>query len=233
MKVNKLPDTVKNPTIFILLMGIVLVLTSPKAHGQRIELGVGLGGYSYNGDIAPQFQPKNIKPAGSLFFRYNVNGALTLRAEIGGGLIGAKDSKSKSPWQQQRNMEFRTRILEASTVAEYNFLDFVDKRFALNWTPYVFGGIGILSFKPNISTSDYKTNGLILPFGVGVKYQIRRPWGVGIEFGTRKTFTDYLDNLGGDPTNTVKLLQGDPSTKDKYHYLRFSLTYTFYRVVCP
>lgn len=200
---------------------------------QKLEFGLGLGGYNYVGDISPNFQIKNTKPAGSLFFRYNFNSAFTMRAEIGGGIIGAGDNTSKDPWQQQRNYSFKTRILEGSVAAEYNFLDFVERRYVINWTPYVFGGIGFNSFKPNIVTANFKANALVLPYGIGVKYQIKRPWNIGLEYGTRKTFTDYLDNLGGDPVSNDKIQQGDPSTKDKYHYFRLSITYTLYKIVCP
>ena len=209
------------------------IFLSEPISAQRVEFGAGLGGFNYKGDIAPSMRLKFFKPAGSVFFRYNPNSALSLRAEIAGGLIGAKDEGSKDPYQQVRNMSFRTRVFEGSAVAEYNFLDYQDRRFAVNWTPYVFGGVGLNTFRPEVKTGDYKTSGLVLPYGVGIKYQIRRPWNIGIEYGARKTFTDYLDNLGGDPTSTDKLLQGDPSTKDSYYYLRLSVTYTFYRIFCP
>lgn len=212
---------------------LLAALTPDNAQAQRVELGVGLGGFNYNGDISPSFQFRNIKPGGSLFFRYNFSNALTLRAEIAGGLVGAKDSNSKDPFQLQRNMSFRTRIFEGSLAAEYNFLDFKERRFAVNWTPYVFGGVGLMKFKPDVITAAYKTNALVLPYGVGIKYQIKRPWGVGLEYGTRKAFTDYIDNLGGEPTSTNKAVQGNPALSDKYYYIRLSVTYTFYKIFCP
>lgn len=215
------------------VFGIAVLCFSNTASAQKIELGAGLGAFNYRGDIAPAFKFRFFKPAGSLFFRYNPNQALSLRAEIAGGLIGAKDSESKDPFQQARNMSFRTRITEGSAVAEYNFLNYQEKRFAVNWTPYVFGGIGYSLFKPNVQTGDYKTSSFVLPYGVGIKYQIKRPWSVGLEYGTRKTFTDYLDNLGGEPTTNVKLEQGDPSNKDTYFYVRLSVSYTFYKIFCP
>lgn len=200
---------------------------------QKLEFGLGLGGYNYVGDISPNFQFKNTKPAGSLFLRYNFNSAFTMRAELGGGIISANDNTSKDPWQVQRNYSFKTRVLEGSVAAEYNFLDFVERRYVINWSPYVFGGIGFNSFKPNIVTSNYKTSTMVMPYGIGVKYQIKRPWSIGLEYGTRKTFTDFLDNLGGDPVTNNKFQQGNPSTKDKYHYFRLSITYTIYKIVCP
>ena len=130
-------------------------------------------------------------------------------------------------------MSFKTVLFEGSAVAEYNFLNYVDRRSAINWTPYVFGGLGYNFFKPDVKIGDYKTSGLVVPYGVGIKYQIRRPWNIGVEFGARKTFNDHLDNLGGEPVSGNKLEQGDPTKKDAYSYLRFSVTYTFYRIFCP
>lgn len=218
--------------IFILISASVFGLAI-KANAQKIEVGAGLGAFNYKGDISPSFKFRFVKPGGSLFFRYNPNQALSLRAEVAAGLVGAADQYSKDPFQKARNMSFRSRITEVSTVAEYNFLDYQEKRYALNWTPYVFGGIGYSKFKPDVVTDNYKTSTFVLPYGVGIKYQIKRPWNIGLEYGTRKTFTDYLDNLGGDPKNNDKLQQGDPSRKDTYYYIRLSVSYTFYRIVCP
>ncbi len=217
----------------LVLVITILTVQHGTVQAQKIEVGGGLGVFNYKGDISPSFKFRFFKPGGSLFFRYNPNQALSLRAELAAGLIGAADQYSKDPFQKARNMSFRTRITEASAVAEYNFLDYEEKRFAVNWTPYVFGGLGISKFKPDVVTDSYKTNSLVIPYGVGIKYQIRRPWNIGLEYGTRKTFSDYYDNLGGDPKSTVQLEQGDPSKKDTYYYIRLSISYTFYRIVCP
>lgn len=212
---------------------LVLIGLVNDVKAQKIEVGAGLGAFNYKGDISPSFRFRFVKPGGSLFFRYNPNQALSLRAEIAGGLVGAEDQYSKDPFQKARNLSFRSRITEASAVAEYNFLDYQEKRYAVNWTPYVFGGMGLSKFKPDVVTDTYKKNTFVIPYGVGIKYQIKRPWNVGLEYGTRKTFTDYIDNLGGDPKNSDKLQQGDPSRKDTYYYIRLSVSYTFYRIVCP
>jgi len=210
----------------------MLVLMGSVGRAQKIEIGASLGGLNYKGDIAPAFNPRFFRPGGSLFFRYNVSRAVTFRAEIMRGSITGDDAFSKDPFQKARNLSFRTKLSEANLITEYNFLDYEDRRFALNWTPYVFAGIGYSRFSPEPKTSDYATQGWVLPYGVGVKYQINRPWNIGLEFGTRKTFTDHLDNLGGTPVTTIKLDQGDMTTKDAYYYLGFSVSYTFYRIVC-
>src|SRR5690349_3367808 len=81
---------------------------------------------------------------------------------------------------------------------------------------YGFVGIGVFHFDPK---TDYKgvayrlqplgTEGqglvpsrkkyslwqMCVPIGFGFKYTIDAKWGVGIEYGMRKTFTDYIDDV--------------------------------------
>lgn len=212
---------------------LALLLTASVSMAQKIEIGASVGGLNYKGDLAPALNPRFFRPGGSLFFRYNASRSVTFRAEMLMGSITGNDAYSKDPFQKVRNLSFRTKLSEANLVTEYNFLNYQDRRFALNWTPYVFAGLGYSRFNPDSRASNYPTRGWVLPYGVGVKYQINRPWNIGLEFGTRKTFTDYLDNLGGPALSTNKLDQGDPSTKDIYYYLGFSVSYTFYRITCP
>ncbi len=156
-----------------------------------------------------------------------------LRQKLPLGWLVLPINTAKILFKKQEICHFGRELLKLATVAEYNFLDYQEKRYAVNWTPYVFGGIGYSKFKPDVVTDNYKTNTFIIPYGVGIKYQIKRPWNIGLEYGSRKTFSDYIDNLGGDPKNNDKLQQGDPSRKDAYYYIRLSVSYTFYRIVCP
>lgn len=217
-----------HPSRYLLL---ALSLFTFSSYAQKIEIGAGVGTMNYTGDMAQSYKLRFSRPAASAFFRYNVSKPLTFRAEIAGGGIKAEDRFSDDPKLQARNRSFKTAIMEANVTAEYNFLDYVEKRGAINWTPYLFGGLGFMTFKPTPKTGEYSTNGMVIPFGVGVKYQIKRPWNIGVEFGARKTFTDNLDDLGAlagqDP-----VMQGNSATKDMYHYLRFSISYTFYKIVC-
>lgn len=203
------------------------------ARAQKIEIGASVGALNYKGDISPTFNPRFLKPGGSLFFRYNLSRAVTFRAEVMRGSITGDDAHSKDPFQRVRNLSFDTKLSEGSLVTEFNFLNYQESRHAINWTPYVFAGLAYARFEPNPKTLNYKTSGISIPYGVGVKYQINRPWSIGLEYGTRKTFTDYLDNTGEPAPSKVKLEQSDPTTKDTYYYIGFSVSYTFYRIVCP
>lgn len=214
------------------VVAVAVCLIAGPVRAQSWEVGVGLGGFVYKGDIAPNFSFRNTMPAGAIIIRRNVSHAFTLRANAAFGSLSSDDDRSADPFQQARNISFRTRVAEASLIGEYNFLNYSSLRKVKNWTPYVFGGVGLLnSTLRNVGGLPRR---IMVPLGVGVKYEFKRPWSVGVEFGTRFTSTDYLDGLGPatfDGTN--KLQQGNPALKDKYTFVGFTLTYTFYKIDCP
>lgn len=168
-----------------------------------------------------------------MFFRYNMKNGFSLRAQALGGGIAAADRYADNEYQQLRDLSFRTLIMEGDLLAEYNFLDYRDSKKALNWTPYVYGGLGYTLFRPRPVSGTYRTSTMVIPFGLGVKYQFRRPWSIGMEFGARKTFTDYLDDFGNPEIMADKYQNGNPALKDIYYFLGIQLSYTFYKIVCP
>jgi hypothetical protein len=213
----------------LIVVGLFISLT---VQAQKIEIGAGLGGMLYKGDVSPALNPQFYRPAGSLFFRYNATRSLSIRVNGAIGGLRGQDDVSRDPLQQARNYSFRTNLLEAEVDFQYNFLNYQKLPKVKNWTPYVFGGIGLCRF----TNAVVRMGGVITyPLGLGIKYEIRRPWSVGVEFGTRFTRNDYLDGLG-DVTfgkATTKVSQGNPALKDSYTYTSLTLSYTFYKIVCP
>ncbi|MBK9638379.1 MAG: hypothetical protein IPO63_11375 [Bacteroidetes bacterium] len=136
---------------------------------------------------------------------------------------------------------------------------------------YGFIGIGVFHFNPKGEFNDkwyelqplgtegqgispardkYKRTQICIPFGVGGRYFFNRRWGVGFEFGLRKTFTDYIDDVSKtyyDPaaisqangpiaeyfsnpnpnqeSTAVGQQRGDPRDKDAYMFAIISLHY--------
>lgn len=213
----------------LIIAGLFISLST---QAQKIEVGAGLGGMLYKGDVAPALNPRFYRPAGSVFFRYNATRSFSMRASFAIGSFRAEDRISNDPYQQARDYSFRTKLNEATVDLQYNFLNYKLQPKAKNWTPYLFGGVGICNF----SNSVIKARGMVtFPLGLGIKYEIKRPWSVGIEFGTRFTNNDYLDGLG-DRTfgiNNSKLGQGDPGLNDSYTYTAITVSYTFYKIFCP
>ncbi|UHG89438.1 DUF6089 family protein [Spirosoma oryzicola] len=218
--------------IIIARLFIVGLFISFSAQAQKIEIGGGLGGMLYKGDVSTRLNPRFYRPAANMFFRYNATRSFSIRAGLAVGGYQAEDHYSNDPFQQARNYSFRSRTSEATVDLQYNFLNYKLLPKVKNWTPYVFGGIGLYSYTNAVVKARALLN---FPLGIGVKYEIKRPWSVGLEFGTRFTNNDYLDGLGertfGVTTN--KIAQGNTALKDSYTYTAITVSYTFYKIVCP
>ncbi|MBN8825360.1 MULTISPECIES: DUF6089 family protein [unclassified Spirosoma] len=216
-------------TARLILVGLFISLT---AQAQKFEIGGSLGGMLCKSDVTPALNPRFFSPAIGGFLRYNVSRSFSMRFGGAIGKLRGEDRYSNNSFQQARNFSFNTNINELFLDVEYNFLNYKPAPKAKNWTPYVFGGIGVCKFNNDV----IRVGGVMTyPLGVGVKYEIRRPWSVGLEFGTRFTRNDYLDGLG-DLTfgkALTKTTQGNPSLTDSYSYAAITVSYTFYKIVCP
>ncbi len=132
------------------------------------------------------------------------------------------------------------------------------------FTTYLFGGVGLFYFNPQGRDKDgqwqyvlpFHTEGqglvptrksikqiqICIPLGIGFKYPIGGGYSVGMEYGLRKTFTDYIDDVSmtyfdykylkqnygeeavslANPTDLIYLVpgeqRGDPRDKDAYMF---------------
>jgi hypothetical protein len=250
------------------------------------EVGIFLGCSYYIGDLNPIAQFNQFtKPAGGAIFRYNFNTRLAARISALFGAIEGDDSFSTSVAQQQRNLKFRSNIYELSGQLEFNFLDYEIGNDRHLFSPYIFFGLAGFKFNPqgNInnhwvdlqplgtegqglpggaSKRKYKLNQMSIPFGIGVKMNLSKYIGMTIEWGMRKTFTDYLDDvstkyydpaviaakhgatagslsdrsIGTDPNySNIGRQRGNPTTKDWYCFAGIGLTIKFKekRKTCP
>jgi len=59
--------------------------------------------------------------------------------------------------------------------------------------------------------SQYKLNQLAFPIGLGIKFNLKERLAISVEYGIRKTFTDYLDDVSGDYVDTdILTLENGP-----------------------
>ncbi|WP_375445632.1 DUF6089 family protein [uncultured Fibrella sp.] len=198
---------------------------------QKIEIGGAFGGMLYTGDVAPVLNPKFVRPGGGLFFKYHLSRSFAARAQVSLGRIIGTDSITNDAYQLARGAAFRNTIREVALLGEYKFRNYTPLRNAKNWTPYVFGGLAV--FSHGLRQPGDKPVEIAFPLGVGVKYEIARPWTIGLEYTTRFTTTDNLDGLGTPAAGATKLNQSDPDRKDHYTMVFLTVSYTFYRIFCP
>jgi hypothetical protein len=243
---------------FILQIGSAFFCDSAYAQLHQVkpittsEIGIGIGGANYKGEISPNYRFLSNQPAMTVFYRHDLSSALTLR----GGLMGShrifddrtfSDEVQNLPYHDWRQAELKLTLTELSLVMEYNFLDYyADIRQRHRISPYFFAGVAGLAYFHKLSSPygvndvDLRANlnkpfdtspdfAVSIPFGVGVKYGLSRHWNLGLEFGARKMFTDVMDHLS-EPDGPAL---ANPFDKDMYFYNGISLSYTLYRINCP
>lgn len=216
---------------------ILMFICTIAAKGQSWEVGFGLGGTTYTGDIVRTYNFLDNRPAGIGFIRYNINNAFSVRAS---GLVGSLQADDEDnpidPVAEIRNASFNRLVIEGAVTMEYHFLDYKSERALVNWSPYLFAGVGLSAYsnKNEQVAEEYKRIQPVIPFGVGFKYLLNPNWTLGIEFGARKTFFDYIDEIsGGDQLRKNAFQFGNEYDNDKFYFLGVTLSYTFYSVPCP
>jgi hypothetical protein len=198
----------------ILFALLILPLTSLAQKQVNVTL---FGGFSnYSGDLQEkQFTLNQSHAAFGAGLSYEIMPKLLLRGAFAVGKLSADDKYASKPLNRQRNLNFSSRLYDASLVADYSLYDLSVKRI----TPYAFAGIAVFGFNPytfdssgtkwflrNLSTEGqglfeypdrkkYKNVQFAIPFGFGVRVRITDNAYLGYEIGLRKTFTDYIDDV--------------------------------------
>jgi hypothetical protein len=217
-----------------LLFFLSFTLAALSSSAQRSEIGFGIGTLNYTGDLARNYNFLNSKPAATVFYRSNLSKVVSFRVSLTGGKIGASDKRPVDAFATQRNASFNLFLMELSAVMEYHFLNWRDNRHMIRFSPYLFGGLGLFGMTGNKSKpEEYSNIQGALPFGVGFKYIYNPKWYFSLEFGPRKTFFDYLDNVSVGRQTNKNYQYGNPSTNDAYYFLGVTVTHTFYDIPCP
>ncbi len=224
------------------------VFFAAPAHAQvTSEVGGGLGGMTYRGEVSPRYRVLSNRLAGTIFYKRDLTDALTVRAGLTLGSIRAEDAQVKSNGNTvavaaNRQASFRAFVPELLLGVEYNFLDYYDMKRRTRWTPYFFTGvagyyastdtnyrIGGSLARPFMRTVSANKLSAAIPLGLGIKYALSREINLIVESGGRRTFGDTFDNL----TEAEPPQLADPGGPDWYYYTGVSLSYTFYKIICP
>jgi hypothetical protein len=236
----------------------------------KSELGFFLGGSNYIGDLNPYAYVLNSQLAGGIIYKYNMNPRISLRANVFYGSVKADDADSKTEVLRNRNLNFQSTILEFAGGLEFSYLPFQIGSDKYRGSAYLLAEIGLFKMNPRTKYNDqifdlqsigtegqgsslssrkaYNLIQLTIPLGVGIKLSLGKRMSMYMEYGIRKTFTDYLDDVGSDSyVDPVQLLsengelaaalsnrsldgnrygvRGNSSTKDWYSF--FGLGFCF------
>jgi hypothetical protein len=211
------------------------------------EIGLGLGGLVYKGELSPGYQFKNNRPAITAFYRRDISAPITLRGAFTAGLLRADDGNVEgvngavAPLPAYRQANMKGSLYEVSAVMEYNFFDYHYRKAKIHFTPYVF--VGVAGFLSSTTTATDNAAlpalnqkgtllGLAVPAGFGFKYALSNRWNLGLEAGARKVFSDQIDHIDGKTQGQTDVV-GNPHDQDWYFFNGVSISYTFYKISCP
>lgn len=166
----------------------------------------------YIGDLNKRhFRFNTLRAAGGASFRINYNPRWSWKQSIMVGSVRGDDADAALEFQQLRNLSFYSPIVEASSTVEFNFFRFHPWKDEDRFTPYTYVGIGLFYMNPQTELEgnryvlkDHKTEGedysnvqFALPFGAGFKFKLNARVFIGIDWGMRRNFTDYMDDVSG------------------------------------
>ncbi len=228
--------------LFIFIVLFLIVINVNPAKCQKHELGFKAGIMNYRGEMTPVFNFKSPGIGVGVFYRLNFTKYLSARANFTYGQVLDKDSNYDNAVSNARGHSFKTIVIEMSAQLEYNFFNIGRGRKAeYHWTPYLFLGVGGFRMSPveNIQPTYGRTQ-ICIPIGVGAKFLFGNNWCFGLEMGARKTFTDYIDDIGVDInaaalSRSPKLYLENTNDNDMYFFTGLSLSYIFpiSQVDCP
>jgi hypothetical protein len=215
-----------------ILLGFTIAFSyALSTNAQAIEIGAFAGASNYLGDLVERnVDLQMTKPAGGLFFRYNIGAYFSMRVKGTVGVLAGTDANATDRERHLRNFSFETPIQEGALLFEYSPLGFNPSRGRnRKLSPFIFAGLGIYHFNPtaeynhkwyalhDLSTegqglpeyptrNPYKLTQMSYPFGIGARYNLAKHWNLGAEVHFAKTFTDYLDDVSGSYADPDVLL---------------------------
>ncbi len=270
----------------IVLSIIFFIVSNSNANAQyepNQEFGI-LGGTGYYIGDLNNTHFNNIRASGGITFRKNFDRRFSFKSSALYTQIYADDNPmgfsheeavdyydpDPIPINVNRNLHFKSDIIELSGQIEFNFLPYETGNALYPFTPFVFTGVSLFNFNPRAESSDWQwyalqalgTEGkgsttfgnrkkyaltqLCIPFGGGFKIGVSDDVNIIIEYGVRKTFTDYIDDVSttypGLPTEfdnvTIELsdrsldgpqqagiARGDETNKDWYAFAGVTLSF--------
>jgi len=218
-----------------LLLLLAFCLSCGYLHAQDKEIGIFLGTTEYQGDLTKkQVTLKNTQPGFGILGRYYFGPRIDIQGNLNYGMIKGSDVDYAATDKDRkvRNLSFKSNILELGAHIEFNILPFISNSKRYRFAPYVFAGLAGYHFNPkaeykgttyalrplgtegqNIpgATNKYSLWQLAIPYGIGIKYSLGNFWNIGIEFGQRKLFTDYLDDVSQKYANPQDIAAHAPS----------------------
>lgn len=224
---------------FLLLLIVLPTISSAQRwKRQRYEWVAGVGATQFLGDLGGRNQigsdwffdldAASTRYVVNVGFRYKISQYVSVKTGFSFGEIAADDKYTDEPFRNNRNLHFRSPLVEWATQLEVSWMrESIGSRYKIRRVRgrgrkgsqvyvYGFAGVALLYMNPMAkyngkwhslkplhtegqefvpSRSEYANWQFTIPFGIGMKYALDKKSSIGLEYGLRKTFTDYMDDV--------------------------------------
>lgn len=233
----------------------------------RSELGLHVGQMYYIGELNPYIPYNQSNNAFGLMYRLNKQTRMSYRINYTYGGLRADDASSRIDQHVNRNLNFQTNIHELSAGIEFYFKTYElgNKKYSETFYFILQGGLFYMNPKTNyggqlvtlrelgtegqLGRSQYNRIQFCIPMGIGYKTSLGKFASLNIDVAIRKTFTDYIDDVGAANYTTLEDFanhnnpdlsyalsnrsldgsrterRGNPATKDWYVYSGITLAF--------
>ena len=199
----------KKLIVFILFISSTSFLSAQSGW----EAGGWLGAAHYFGDLNTNYKIDDPGIALGAFARYNFNNRLAFKLGANFGVISGDDADSDNTFERNRNLHFRSNIVDGLGQLEFNFLPYNHGSNDDFFTPYLFAGIAVYNYNPKaeldgewVELAPLGTEGQFrgeeyftlkggMVYGGGLKISLSYEWSIEFELSSRYLFNDYLDDV--------------------------------------
>jgi uncharacterized protein DUF6089 len=217
--------------LFHIVLGCLFCVQS--LHSQRLEAGGFFGISGYSGELqVGQVDLSEIHASFGAHLTYRASRVLALKFSLLKGKISGNDANYPTiEFRRNRNLSFRSQIYEASFLLELSFLNFGTAK-SPRASAFLFSGISGFYFNPQayyqnkwvdlqplgtegqgihqLCPSRYNRFQFAIPVGIGFNIFATEKSSFGLRLGIRRTFTDYLDDIGADYPDLQELQKANP-----------------------
>ena len=208
------------------LFTLLLLFFTISTNAQHFEAGLSFGNANYLGDLVSTKNLavlKQFNASTSIFARLN-HKRFGTQLSLMHTTLSADDKNGLYP---ERGLHFKTPITELAltvdcglTYWQFNYGDSYIE-------PYATAGLALYHFNPKAQidgewtelqplgtegqglanhANPYSRTQIALIMGGGMKFKINQKLAIRTEFGVRKLFTDYIDDVSANPVRYVQIL---------------------------
>lgn len=203
------------------------------SYSQINELGIFVGGSNFIGDVGSTnyISPNQLAVGG--IYKWNRSPRHSYRISVVFTDLKGEDINSDDPRRIQRGYSFSNQMIEISAGMEFTFLDFNLHSGKKLSTPYLYSGITVSNIEDSYFffgsqvSQDSSSWVLGIPMVLGFKTNFLGNLILGIEVGTRFTFSDNIDGSYPKDQSLQSSIFGNQNSNDWYTFTGLTLTYTF------